>query len=160
LAVEIQAAVTGTSNGFEVARKTFYMSRWIRHGGWWPNYVMRLARKDSSRWSEPHLHEQLQVKGAVGKLRAPLHHYTFSSIEDQVLANLRYSRYGSRDLENRGQSPSFFKLILKPVGKFIETYFLKKGFLDGLAGFIISVNAAHSMFLKHAYLFEKRLSRP
>jgi hypothetical protein len=51
-------------------------------------------------------------------------------------------------------------LILKPIGKFIETYIFKRGFLDGLPGFIISINAAHSMFLKYAYLSEAQIRRP
>ena len=64
---------------------------------------------------------------------------------------------GSEKLKQRGQSPSRFKLIWKPIGKFIETYFIKRGFMDGLPGFIISVNAAHSMFLKYAYLHEAQI---
>ena len=88
---------------------------------------------------------------------APLNHYPFESISDQVTTNVRYARLGFLSLEGKGQRPSYLKLIFKPIGKFLETYILKKGFLDGLPGFLISVNAAHSMFLKYAFLFEKDL---
>jgi glycosyltransferase involved in cell wall biosynthesis len=140
--------------GYAVARKTFYMGRWIRHGGWYPNYVTRLARRDSASWTEPNVHEELRVQGELRQLENPMLHYTFSDIADQVRTNMRYARQGAMDLKTRGKSPSVLKLLVKPLGKFLETYFLKLGFLDGLPGFIISINAAHSMFLKYAYLVE------
>lgn len=142
-------------HGFSFPRKTFYLGKWIRHGGWYPNRLTRLSRKAQSRWTEPRVHEELIVEGEVRAIQLPFHHYTFRGIGDQVLTNLKYSRYGFEDLRNQGSRPSVAKLLAKPIGKFIETYFFKLGFLDGLAGFIISVNAAHSMFLKYSYFFEK-----
>ncbi|MEK7690538.1 MAG: glycosyltransferase family 2 protein [Bdellovibrionota bacterium] len=147
--------------GYYFARKTFYLGRWIRRGGWYPNYLVRLCHKGHARWTEPHVHESLEVdEGRTALLPGDLHHYTFSSIQEQILANLRYSRRGSQDLQKRGDQPSLIRLVLKPIGKFLETYVLKKGFLDGLPGFIISINAAHSMFLKYAYLFENTRFSP
>ena len=161
LAEEIQKSVSaaeaqpGAVYGFFVPRLTWYLGRWIRHGGWYPNYLVRLAHRKHAQWSEPHVHEALCVQGPTQKLTQPLHHYAFESISDQVLTNLKYSRQGHFDLVQKGLKPCLLRLILKPIGKFIETYFIKKGFLDGYPGFIISVNAAHSMFLKYAYFFEK-----
>jgi len=142
------------SKGFSFPRKTFYLGRWIRYGGWYPNTLVRLVDRRCARWTEPFVHEKLQVDGEVTELTQPLHHYAFSSIEDQILTNLKFARLGSQDLKQTGQKASLKRLVLKPLGKFVETYLLKKGFLDGLPGFIISVNAAHSMFLKYAYLSE------
>jgi glycosyltransferase involved in cell wall biosynthesis len=155
----LAAVASGKSSfkGFRFPRKNFYLGRWIAHGGWYPNYLVRLADKRVSSWSEPQVHEALEVKGDVGTLTEPLHNYSFPSIHDQVLTNLRFSRLGSEDLRNRGKQASVLKLVLKPIGKFLETYIVKRGFLDGLPGFIISVNAAHSMFLKYAYLCEARI---
>lgn len=144
--------------GFMAPRKSYYLKRWIRHGGWYPNYLVRFAHRKYARWTEPEVHEALNVDGEVGLFQSPLNHYTFDSIEDQVRTNLRFSRLGSKDLIRKGKRPSIMKLILKPIGKFFETYLIKRGFLDGIAGFLISINAAHSMFLKYAYLFEKDLS--
>src|SRR5690606_27643331 len=128
-------------------RKSFYRGKWIRHGGWYPNYTLRAADRRYARWTEPHLHEQLQVDGPIYRTRFPIHHYTFQSVEDQIRTNLRYAREGAKDLQTRKIPFSFFLMVLKPIGKFLETYFLKKGCLDGLTGFIIAANAAHSMFL-------------
>lgn len=151
------AAGKTSYKGFRFPRKNFYLGRWIAHGGWYPNYLVRLADKRHSAWSEPHVHEALEVRGEIGTLSNPLHNYSFPSIQDQVLTNLRFSKLGCEDLRNKGREASIIKLILKPIGKFIETYVLKRGFLDGLPGFIISVNAAHSMFLKYAYLCEAKI---
>lgn len=144
------------TRGFELPRLTWYLGQWIRHGGWYPNYLVRLVDRRHARWTEPHVHEALEVDGSTEKLQNPLHHYAFSSISEQVQTNIRYSRQGFLNLKSKGRTASLAHLILKPIGKFFETYFLKKGFLDGLAGFIISVNAAHSMFLKYAYFYEER----
>jgi glycosyltransferase involved in cell wall biosynthesis len=163
LAREIETALTevgaGTSNaaGFYFPRKTFYLGRWIRHGGWYPNHLVRLADRKAARWTEPAVHEELRVGGEVRGLGEALHHYTFSSIQDQIMTNLRFSKLGFQDLRKKGQAASLPRLVLKPVGKFLETYLVKRGFLDGMPGFIISVNAAHSMFLKYAYLIEAEI---
>jgi glycosyltransferase involved in cell wall biosynthesis len=165
LADEIQDKLTqlmdspDSVKGFYIARKTYYLGRWIRHGGWYPNYLLRMAHKNISSWTEPNVHEQLVVHGPAQEMKHPLHHHAFSSIEDQILTNLRFAKLGSRELAKAGQQPSIFRMIFKPIGKFIETYFLKFGFLDGLPGFIISVNAAHSMFLKYAFLNEGLIRR-
>jgi glycosyltransferase involved in cell wall biosynthesis len=156
---ELDRVAQGKSEtrGFRFPRKTFYLGRWIRHGGWYPNELVRLADRRVASWTEPHVHEELQVNGPVASLPEHLYHYTFSSIQDQILTNLNYSRQGFFDLRKRGQRPSLGLLIWKPIGKFFETYLVKRGFLDGLPGFIISVNAAHSMFLKYAYLIEAEI---
>jgi glycosyltransferase involved in cell wall biosynthesis len=146
-----------SAKGFLIPRKTFYLGKWIRYGGWYPNYLMRLADRRSAEWTEPQVHEELKVRGETFKMELPLHHYSFPSIQDQVVTNLNFSRLGSEQLKRKGYEGRVLKLILKPIGKFFETYFLKMGFRDGLAGFIISVNASYSMFLKYAYLFESEI---
>jgi glycosyltransferase involved in cell wall biosynthesis len=155
------------STVFQVSRKTYYLGQWIQYGGWYPNFLTRLADRRFARWTEPNVHEALELITPVKTLGRPLsrpptlqgslYHHAFQSIQEQVLTNLNFSRLGSADLRRRGQGFSLLKLFIKPIGKFIETYILKRGFQDGLAGFIISVNAAHSMFLKYAYLAEERI---
>ncbi len=152
-----QADGGGRVRGFFFPRKTYYLGRWIKHGGWYPNYLVRVVNRKSARWTEPAVHEELKVDGEVRGLKNPLLHYTFSSIRDQILTNLNFSKLGSIELKKRGQRASVVRLLLKPIGKFFETYVLKLGCLDGLAGFIISMNAAHSMFLKYAFLIEEKV---
>jgi len=144
---------------FAFPRKTFYLGRWIRYGGWYPNTRVRLAHRAHAKWTEPHVHEDLVVSGPVAHLQSPLHHYAFDSIADQIHTNLNFAQLGARELLARGKNPGMLKMLFKPLGKFLETYVLKQGFRDGLAGFIIAVNAAHSMFLKYAFCFEETLRK-
>jgi glycosyltransferase involved in cell wall biosynthesis len=142
--------------GADLPRKTWYLGRWIMHGGWYPNRLVRLTHKEHSHWTEPEVHEQLQVKGSVYSLQQDLLHYTFRDVGDQVTTNIRFSRLGAKVAKQRGESGSIFKILFKPVGKFLETYFWKLGLLDGLPGLVISINAAHSIFMKYVELrFEK-----
>lgn len=139
--------------GYLVPRKSFHLGRWICHGGWYPDYQLRLFNKNKSQWNSADLHEKVEVKRQL-KLKCDLLHYVFDDLSDQVVTNDRYSSLGAKQLAQDGKKFSYFKLVFKPFSKFIETYFFKRGFQDGLPGFIISVGAAYSMFLKFAKLWE------
>ncbi len=150
---------------YAFARKNYFGQHWIRYGGWYPNYTARLGHRAWSRWSEPFVHETLQAYGGHSaadqallgrpqKIAAPLIHHTFASLEEQVRTNLRFARLGAQDLLQRKVRYPRVALVLKPLGKFVELFWLKRGFLDGWDGWLIAVNAAYSMFLKYAFLRE------
>lgn len=145
---------------FELDRLNYYCGKPIKFGGWYPDYNIRLYKKDLARWTEPHVHERLEKNDKLPpkRIEGKLHHYTFSSIEDQVNRNTRYAKQGASDLIEKKGKPSFFKVIARPVGKFFELYFLKLGFLDGKAGFIIALNAAYSLYLKYLFAHQGELS--
>lgn len=142
----------GVYRGAEMPRKTWFLGRWILHGGWYPNLLVRLARKDCARWTEPSVHESLEVAGQLKKMKNDLLHYTFRDVGENVLTNIRFSRLGAKVAQARGERGSLVRILLKPVGKFLETYVWKLGFLDGFPGFVISLNAAHSIFMKYVEL--------
>jgi len=144
----------GSHAAFSMPRKTMHFGRWIRYGGWYPNRNARLFRKGTGEWVGSEVHERWQSAGSVGDLRSDLIHYSFSSLADQVARNNRYSSLSAVQLQKAGKHFSTFRLFVKSASKFIETYFLKRGFLDGYPGFIISVSAAYSVFLKWAKLWE------
>jgi glycosyltransferase involved in cell wall biosynthesis len=160
LAEEIKqrmGSVDSQTKGFMFPRKTYFLGRWIKFGGWYPNYLVRLVDKRHAAWTEPNVHEALKVDGGITIMTNAITHYSFPTISKQIQTNLRFSYLGSRDLIQRGADVSVFQLVTKPIGKFLETYLIKRGFLDGLRGFIISVNAAYSMFLKYAYALESKI---
>lgn len=141
---------------FSIPRKTIHFDRWIRYGGWYPNRLVRLFKRGTGEWVGKELHERWEAGGAVGEIQSDLLHYSFSSLSDQVDRNNRYSSLGAIQLSERGVAFSTLKLVTKPLSKFLETYLWKRGFLDGYPGFIISVSAAYSVFLKWAKLWELR----
>lgn len=141
-------------NGFKIPRLSFHLGRWIRHGGWYPDFQLRLYKKSKAKWIGGEVHEKIEINGNVGTLKNNLLHYVFENLTDQIYTNNRYSTQGALELKNKKKSFSFLKLIFKPFGKFLECYFFKLGLLDGSAGFIIALSAAQSMFLKYAKLWE------
>ncbi|MBU6375203.1 MAG: glycosyltransferase family 2 protein [Bdellovibrionales bacterium] len=152
-----QARRSGAQAGvLSIPRKNFFGDRWVRFGGWYPNYVVRVGHRSSARWTEPYLHEQLRGEGLVTFAQNPLLHFTFKSISHQVQTNLRYAQEGAMEMRRQGKKFSMIRIIFKPIGKFLETYFWKMGLLDGRMGLIISVSAAYSMFLKQAFLLEQK----
>lgn len=153
LRAEIEAFLAeGKYQGAAFPRRTWFLGRWIMHGGWYPNVLTRLAHRDHSRWTEPAVHESLEVKGEVYRMKEDLLHYTFRDVGDQVTTNIKFARLGAKVANQRGERGSLFRMIIKPITKFLETYVWKMGFLDGVPGFVISVNAAHSQFMKYAEL--------
>lgn len=139
--------------GYEMPRLSWHMGRWIRHGGWYPDAQLRLFHRGHSQWSSAVLHEKVQVKSKV-RLESPLWHWVFADLSDQVLTNDKYSTLGAVEWVQKGKPFSYFKLLVKPWSKFFECYFLKRGFLDGMPGFIIAVGASYSLFLRHAKIWE------
>lgn len=142
------------STGYLLPRISFYLGRWIRYGGWYPDYQLRLFHRRYSKWDQAGIHEKvLAVK--TTKFIHPIQHYVFETISHQVITNDKYSGLQAQNLFKQNKSGfSMFKLITKPGVKFIENYFYKRGFLDGLPGFIIAVGSAYSVFLKYAKYWE------
>jgi glycosyltransferase involved in cell wall biosynthesis len=144
--------------GYELPRRSFHLGRWIDHGGWYPDAQVRLFHRGYSQWSGDVLHEKVQVKYKE-RLKRDLHHWVFDSLSDQVITNDKYSSLGAQALSKAGKRFSPVKLLFKPWIKFIECYFLKQGFRDGLPGFVIAVGAAYSIFLRHAKLWELEMKQ-
>lgn len=163
LAQEIQTAWAAghpSCAGFDMSRLSFYLGRWIRHGGWFPDRQLRLFNRKQAAWTGGHVHERVTASGEVIRFDHPLHHFVFRDLAHQVATNNYYSTQGALDLQTRGKRFGILPLIFKPVSKFFETYILKCGFRDGLPGFLISVSASYSMFLKYAKLWELKQGTP
>lgn len=144
-------------DGYRLPRRSFYLGRWLYHGGWYPDYQTRLFLRHKLQWSEDALHESVQGEG-LGTLRFDINHYPFENLADQVQTNNRYSTIGADILVKNGTVVRWWHLTIKPWVKFLELYIFKRGFLDGLAGYIIAVGGAYSYFLKYAKLWERRTS--
>lgn len=138
--------------GLEFPRRSFHLGKWINHGGWYPDRQLRLYNKQRAKWAGGALHERVQCD-SFQQAKTPLLHWVFKDLDDQVAANNRYSRLGAEVLQQKGKSFSFFMMLTKPFSKFLETFIFKRGFMDGMAGFVISIGAAYSMFLKYAKLY-------
>ncbi len=159
LAKEMVAAVNKapeTVAGFSMPRLSFYLNRWIRHGGWYPDRKVRLVRQGKGRWSRDALHERLMVQGDVTPLLQALHHHVYRSIADQVATINRFSDVVAAEKGPKNGGYLLWGLV-RGVGKFFESYVWKRGFLDGYAGIVIAANSSWYVFLKHAKAWERSL---
>ena len=137
------------SEVYAVPRKVFYMNRWIQHSGWYPDYKKRLFNKHSASWNESELHEKLIYEGVAIELKGDLNHYTYQNVEDQLERINRYSTIAAKELHSKGIKPSFIKSVFGSIWRFKKIYFLKLGFLDGLAGFTIAVMESYYVMLRY-----------
>lgn len=160
LASEIQARFKSLDpkTAHFLPRKSFHLGRWILHGGWYPDRQLRLYHRQFFDWSEDSIHEKVvALKGGVAdkSFQSPLLHYVFQNLHHQIETNNKYSGLQAGAHLAQGKHFSMAKLITKPITKFFECYFLKRGFLDGLPGFIIAVGAGYSVFLRWSKIWEQ-----
>jgi glycosyltransferase involved in cell wall biosynthesis len=145
------------ADGYRIARRSFYMNRWIRGGGWYPDYQLRLYRKERGRWQGAYIHESVKMdKGArVEILAGDIHHYSGEdAAHHHRMIGERYAPLSARQMFESGRRTSLLRIITASPLAFIRSYILKGGFRDGLAGYAIARFAAHHDFLKHLMLWE------
>ena len=141
-------------NGYEIPRLSSYCGKQIRHGGWWPDYVLRLFRRQSGRFSESLVHEKIFVEGAVGRLVAPLLHESFVNLEEVLHKVDSYSTLNAKMLHERGVKSSLAKAIIKALWNFFRTYIIKLSILDGSQGLMLALSNAEGTYYKYAKLLE------
>jgi hypothetical protein len=140
--------------GYSVARKAYFLGRWIKHCGWYPSRVTRLFRRGKGRFSENRVHEQLELQGDVGILRNDLLHFTDPSLQHYFAKFNKYTSLAAEDLRESGRSFGFYDVLLRPPFTFFKMYVLKRGFLDGMQGFILCVLSSLYVFTKYIKLWE------
>ncbi|MGQ9647380.1 MAG: glycosyltransferase family 2 protein [Thermodesulfobacteriota bacterium] len=145
---------TDEVDGFFIYRQTFYLGRWIRYGGWYPDGEIRLYRRNKGKW-EGGLHAKVVVDGTVECLKNLYYHYTYRNISDQIQTIDKYSRVAAQDMAEQGKAFRLFTLLFHPPFRFVKDYFFKLGFRDGLPGLVIAVSTAYYVFIKYAKLWEK-----
>jgi glycosyltransferase involved in cell wall biosynthesis len=141
-------------SGFKIPRRIFYLGRWVRHTAWNPDLKIRLFRHQKARWEGKYVHEDLTIQGEVKKLKEPLYHFTYRNIADHLRRMNTFSDLGAQKLYSKNTKCRWYHMALFPFFRFIKSYFFKAGFLDGFAGFVISVLFGYSGFVTYAKLKE------
>jgi len=149
-------------DGYRIPRRSFYQGRWINHSGFYPDRQLRLFRRNRGHWTGEWVHERVEIKGSVGDLQNDLLHYPYKGIlSGQIQTVDNFSSLMAEDMYRKGKRFHIFLLLIRPLFKFLEVYLIKKGFLDGLAGFIIAMSSAYAMFARYIKLreIEKHLAK-
>jgi glycosyltransferase involved in cell wall biosynthesis len=146
-------------SAYRFPRCTFYFGRWIRHGDWYPDRIVRLWRRGRGHWTGD-LHEQIIVQGRIGCLRGEILHYSMESLEHQIKKTLKYADEFVRICTEQGKTVTFLDLLVRPLWRFWRAYLFKLGFLDGWQGFTIAWMTAFYTFLRYARVREARMQKP
>jgi glycosyltransferase involved in cell wall biosynthesis len=137
---------------YRLPRLSSFCGRYMRHSGWYPDYVTRLFRRNAAKFSDSLVHEQLLVTGKTGTLIEPLMHDSFRNLE-QLLAKLnQYSSAGAEMLHEKGKTASLKKAVAHAVWAFFRTYIFRAGFLDGREGFMVAVSTAEGTYYRYVKL--------
>jgi glycosyltransferase involved in cell wall biosynthesis len=137
-------------DGYSFPRLAQYRGRWIRYSGWYPDRKVRLYDRRKCRWIGDYVHESVRVEGNAGELAGDLLHYTCPTFSRHVETVNRYTTLAAQELAAQGRSVSLARLLAAPPWAFLRTYFLQRGFLDGVDGFLIASMAAFYVFAKYA----------
>jgi glycosyltransferase involved in cell wall biosynthesis len=137
-------------NGYAMPRLAQYCGKWILHSGWRPDIKVRLYHRDRAEWVGDYVHESVRVRGSVGQLRSHLLHFTCSSLSEHLRTLDRYTTLAAQELAAQGRKPRSARLFLDPPWTFIQSYLLRRGFLDGAQGLSIAWMAALYTYLKYA----------
>lgn len=147
-----------TCDGYFIPRKSYFLGRWIRYGGWYPDYSVRLFRKDKGKFKLREVHESVNINGRIGKLKNPLEHYTYRSLEEYIERMDRYSTLAAREMVKEGRRATLGSIIFRPLFTFFRMYILQQGFRDGIYGFLLSTLYSYYTFIKYAKLWEIKTS--
>lgn len=155
LAAEIRAAIEAPAHAvYEVPRRSLFITRFMRHSGWWPDRTRRLFRKGAARFTMHEVHEHLETRETVGRLTQPLVHYSYRDLRTVIDKIDRYSSGSARHLHARGRRGSLGRAVAHGAWAFFRTYVVKLGFVDGGMGFVLAVANAESAYYKHLKLAE------
>lgn len=150
----------GAPNGYEVSRLVFYRGKWIRHGDWYPDRLVRLFRRAEARFSGGRVHEKLEIAGPQPLLSGHLHHFTYTDTADRVARCAKYAALWAQSAHEQHRQSSTLSGYTHALARFGKGFFLKRGFLDGAVGWDIAMGNAREVWLKYHLLKKLNESGP
>jgi glycosyltransferase involved in cell wall biosynthesis len=141
--------------GYYMNRLTNYCGHWVKHCGWYPDKKLRLWESKKGSWTGINPHDKYELLNGdqqAGYLRGNILHYSYYSVEDHYKQVDYFTNISAHAYFKKGSGAPFFKLFVNPIAKFVDHYFLKLGFLDGKAGYLISRISAYATYLKYKKL--------
>ncbi len=146
---------SGNTFGFYIPRKNFFLGRWIKHGGFYPDPKLRLIRRGSGQFEEYGAHPTIKVSGPTGRLQHALIHNAYPTLRGYIDHMNSYSSSGAAVAVAKGhRSFSLLDVVVRPKLTFIYNYFLRLGFLDGREGLLLHMYHAVYVSWKYAKAWE------
>jgi glycosyltransferase involved in cell wall biosynthesis len=158
---EVLKAPPRDKDGFWIPRANHYLGYRIKHCGWDSDDVIRLFRRDESQYEARWVHAEVDLpQQRLGKLKSPFLHYTTWDSDQYLYKMNRYATWGAMNFRDKAKRPSLLAMITRAPLRFLQLYFLRLGFLDGVPGFHICMHTAYYAFLKQAKLWEMHYGLP
>lgn len=154
-AIERIVAADGPADGYAVARRNIVWGRWVRHGGLYPDWQVRLFRRGRGRFSVRAVHESVTVDGRVERLHAHLEHHSYRDVADFLARADRYTTLAADDVVAEGRRAGVGDLVLRPLARFLGMYVARGGFLDGWRGFLLAALYAYYVLIRAAKIWER-----
>lgn len=160
LKTSIQSVVQGNDQTkvYSLPRLSWVFGRFIRHSGWYPDYVIRLYPRNNARYGDEKVHEKLHFGNDMQmvKLTGDLLHYTYRDLEHYLVKSASYAAAWAEQRQAKGKRGSLFQGFWHGVACFLRMYIFRLGFLDGRQGLLLAILSAHSTFVKYADLWVKQ----
>ena len=142
-----------TFNAYACPRKNYIGEKWIRYGGWYPDYIIRLFRKEEALMSSDKVHEKVLTNGGYGLLKNPLLHFTSGNLGERLEKESRYSLLKADQIKT--ENHPWLQLFLRPIWKFLKLYFLQSGWRDGKIGFLLAATKGYGVLVTYAKLLAR-----
>lgn len=158
---ELKEEITGLikdsktdNDAYFINRRSFFINKFIKHCGWYPDYTLRLFKKSAGiRFDSSLVHEKAVYSGSTGRLKHDILHYTDRDFEHYVNKLNNYTSLSAEELKAKGRKASFFDIIFRPAFTFFKMYFLQLGILDGYMGLVLSTLSSVHVMTKYSKLY-------
>lgn len=165
LSVELEESIQKVKenwlfDSYKFNRLNNYCGQWIYHSNWYPDRKIRLFDRRKGSWGGLNIHETVKMNpdATVGVLNGNLLHWSLASYEEHIDKANRFSTISAQEYFKLGRKSSIYKIFFNSGWRFFKAYFVKKGFLDGYNGFVISSFSAYTSFLKYLKLHQLHLN--
>jgi len=161
LAEEIRGIISSPDSldGYRIPRKTFFLGKQMRHGGWYPDYNLRLFRRGKGRFEDRVVHEAIKVQGTIGRTRHALLHYAYPDLASYLSSINKYSSLAVSLMAEKGIDEfkaGWVNILCRPALTFLLKYFIRLGFLDGKHGLVLNLFHSYYVFAKYAKAWEHK----
>lgn len=148
-------------DAYYIYRKNYLFGHLIKRSGWGTDKVIRLFKRDLSRYKDMRVHSEVVVSsGNVGFLKGKLEHFTYWNFKQIMEKYERYATWAAEDLRDKGIRAGYAHLTLVPLWRFIRQYFIQRGFMDGIPGLLVCFTSMYYVFLKYAKLWAMEKGHP
>ena len=153
---EIQKTISSANgtDAYYINRKSFFINKFIKHSGWYPDYTLRLFKKSAGiKFDDAKVHEKAEYSGKTEKLKNEILHYTNRSFEQYIQKMNNYTSLSAEELFADNKKTSFFDIIFRPAFTFFKMYFLKFGIFDGYMGLVLCTLSSVHVMVKYSKLY-------